>query len=69
MRANWNRYRKWCVALSTGGITLGVIQGFSLVNFAYLFTQFLTTVLSALVALLLGGSWTSLIGTGVLPQA
>jgi hypothetical protein len=68
MRANWIRYQKWCVAISTGGITLGILQGFSLVNFAYLFTQFLTTWLAGLVALLLGGSWSSLIGTGVLPQ-
>ena len=55
MRANWNRYQKWCVALSTGGITLGIFQGLSLVNFANVFTSFLATWLAALVSLLLGG--------------
>jgi hypothetical protein len=66
MRTNWNQYRRWCVGLSTGAITLGIVQGFGLVNFAYLVTQFLTTWLASLVALLLGGSLSSLIGTGVL---
>ncbi len=55
MRPNWNRYQKWCVALSSGGITLGIIQGLGMVSWAQLFTQFLTTWLSALVALLFGG--------------
>lgn len=63
MRTSWNRYRKWCIALSTGGITLGILQGFSLVNFAYLFTQLLATWLAALVAVLLGGSVTDVTGT------
>ncbi len=66
MHTNWNRFRRWCVAVSTGGITLGILQGFGLVNFAYLFTQFLTTWLAALVAALLGGSWSSLIGTNII---
>ena len=63
MRASWNRYRRWCIALSTGGITLGILQGLSLVNFAYLFTQLLATWLAALVAILLGGSVSDAINT------
>lgn len=63
MRANWNRYRRWCVALSVGGITLGIFQGLSLVNFAYLFTQLLATWLAALVALLLGASTSDVLNT------
>ena len=60
MRPRWQRYRKLCVAMSTGGMTLGVFQGLELVNFAQLFTNFLATLLSALVSLLLGGDAGSL---------
>lgn len=42
--------------LSCGGVTLGILQGFEMVNFASLFTSFLATLLSALVSFLLGGS-------------
>lgn len=55
MRHRWSRYQKWCVALSSGGITLGIIQGFGMINWAYFFTQFLAQWLSILVTLLLGG--------------
>ena len=62
MRASWKRYQKWCVALSSGGITLGVIQGFGLVNFAALFANLLSSWLAILVTLLLGGNVSNLFG-------
>ena len=55
MSSKWAAWQKWCVAVSSGGITLGIIQGFEMINWAYFFTEFLTTWLSALVTLLLGG--------------
>lgn len=60
MRPNWMRYRKWCVALSSGGITLGFLQAFEMVNFAEIVTSFLSVLLSLLVTLLLGGDPTTL---------
>ncbi len=61
MRTQWARVWKLCVALSTGGITIGILQGLGLVNFASLFTNFLITWLSVLVTLLLGGDPSSLL--------
>jgi len=49
------RWHKRCVLLSCGGITLGILQGLAMVNWAQLFTQLLTQWLTALVAFLLGG--------------
>jgi len=69
MQRSWMRCQKWCVALSSGGITLGIIQGFGLVNFASLFTNFLSELLAILVTLLLGGDvahWFVPSGTGTL---
>lgn len=64
MRRSWMWRQKWCVALSSGGITLGIIQGFGLVNFASLFANFLSTWLAVLVTLLLGGDVNNLFGSG-----
>ena len=58
MRMTWVRCKKWCVVTASGGVTLGVLQGFSLVNFANLWTTLLITWLSALITLLLGGTAT-----------
>ncbi|MCK4341521.1 MAG: hypothetical protein KAY37_07360 [Phycisphaerae bacterium] len=59
MRPKWIRYKKWCVALSYGGITLGILQGLEMVRFADLLTGALTSFLSgwvlALLTLLFGG--------------
>lgn len=55
MRAKWVRCQKWCAAVASGGLTLGILQGFALVDFASLFTRLLTAWLSALVTLLFGG--------------
>lgn len=46
---------RWLVALSTGGVTLGILQSFSLINFAEIFTSFLTQWLSIFVTALFGG--------------
>lgn len=54
MRRSWIRYQKWCVVLSSGGVTLGILQGFSLINWA----SFITQLLIALVTMLLGGQST-----------
>jgi hypothetical protein len=62
MRSTWIRCRRWCLALSTGRITPGILQGLGLVDFASLITSFLALWLSALVTLLLGGDPTQLFG-------
>ena len=64
MQRSWMRCQKWCVALSSGGITLGIIQGFGLINFASFFANFFSTWLAVLVTLLLGGNVSNLFGGG-----
>ncbi len=49
------RLQKKCLLLSTGGVTLGILQGLELVNFASLIASLLASWLSMLVTLLLGG--------------
>lgn len=61
MRSRWNRWQRRLVALSTGGMTLGILGGFEMVNFAQLFTQLLSQWLSLLVALLLGADPSTLV--------
>lgn len=56
--------RRWSVALATGGVTLGILQGFGLVNFASLITSFLATWLSILVSILLGGDPSAMLPRG-----
>jgi hypothetical protein len=63
MRPNWSRYYRSCVAMSLGGVTLGILQGLSMVNFAQLFTEFLTQWLSVIVAALFGANLNTLLGT------
>lgn len=65
MQPLWTQARKRCVWVAAGGVTLGVLQGLSLVNFAALVTSWLSTWLSFLVSLLLGGQPTSPGGTGL----
>ena len=55
MRPIWMRLQKKCLLLSTGGVTLGILQGLELVNFASLIASLLASWLSMLVTLLLGG--------------
>ncbi len=57
------KLKKWCVIVSRGGLTLGLLQGLGMVNFASLFTNVLITVLQILVTLLLGGDVSQLLGT------
>lgn len=59
----WIRIQKWFVPLSCGGMTLGVLQGFELLNWASMFTQLLATWLTVLVTLLLGGDVSTMLGT------
>jgi hypothetical protein len=56
MRGQAKRYWKLCVALSCGGMTLGVFQGLQLVNFAQLFSNFLSMLLAVLVSVLFGAN-------------
>jgi uncharacterized integral membrane protein len=46
--------------LSTGSISLGILQALGGINFNQLWYNFLTTLLSALVALLFGGDLSQL---------
>lgn len=56
MRPNWMRAAsRWCVGVSSGGITFGFLQALDLISLAEVFTSFLSTWLSALVTLLFGG--------------
>ena len=59
MRSRWCRIQKWCAPLATGGVTLGIFQGFGMINWAFFFTTFLVGLLGTLVNLLLGGSGTT----------
>lgn len=54
MRANWMCWQKRLAVMAAGGVTFGILQGFSLVSFASLFTNLLASWLSIIVALLLG---------------
>ncbi len=56
MRRSWLRMQRKVALLTTGGVTLGILQGLDMVNFSWVFTQFLTQVLSAIVVILFGGS-------------
>ena len=56
MRSRWSRIQKWCGSLATGGVTLGILQGFGMINWAYFFTTFLVGILGTIIAALLGGS-------------
>ncbi len=55
MRTKLLRYKKMYVALCSGGISLGLLQGFELLNFASIFAGWLAQLLSALITLLFGG--------------
>ncbi len=55
MQPQWIRCRKWCLLLSSGAVTFGWLQGLSMVNFASLFTEFLSRWLSLIVTVLFGG--------------
>ncbi len=56
MHPRWIRYRKLMAAMACGGITLGVVQGFALVNFAQLFTNILSVLFASIVRVLLGAN-------------
>ncbi len=56
MRGSWLRIQRRVALLATGGVTLGILQGLSMVNFSWVFTQFFSELLSALVVILLGGN-------------
>jgi len=56
MHPLWLRWQKRCLALASGGITLGIIQGFGLINWPVFITQFLVQWLSVIVTLLFGGT-------------
>lgn len=51
--------------LATGGITCGVFGALSYLNFAEFFTSFLSTWLSVIVTLLLGGDLDALFNGGI----
>lgn len=57
---------RWLVPVMYGGVTLGILQAVSDVNFNNIWFNFLTTLLSLLVALLLGGDVNALGTSGSL---
>jgi hypothetical protein len=56
MHPAWVRWQKRLAALASGGITLGIFQSFSLINWPVFITQLLVQWLSVFVTLLLGGT-------------
>ena len=66
MRSRWYRIQKWCSPLATGGVTLGILQGFGMINWAYFFTSIMVGLLGAIVSVLLGGTLPTTTGTGIL---
>ncbi|MBK9119851.1 MAG: hypothetical protein IPM18_09670 [Phycisphaerales bacterium] len=64
MLALWHRKQRWLIAACSSGTTLGILQGFELVDFASLFTSFLASLLSLIVSLLLGGALQPLQSSG-----
>ncbi len=56
MGGSWLRMQRRVALLATGGVTLGILQGFQMVNFSWVFTQFFSQLLSALVVILFGGN-------------
>jgi hypothetical protein len=50
------RYRNLVRDLSSGAITLGVLQAFGMLNWAEVFTNFLAMLFSVIAALLFGGA-------------
>lgn len=56
------RLRYTVYALSTGGITLGVVQGVSGIAFSDIWTNFLTQIFSVLIALIFGQNPTQFSG-------
>ncbi len=64
MRSEWTRWQRRVAVLATGGVTLGVLGGLSMVNFAYIFTNFLSQLLGTLIAVLLGGTSQTITGLG-----
>ena len=65
------RWTKNLYPLASGGVMLGILQGFEAVNFNQIWFEFLYTILNALVALLLGGEASTLteIGSGSLLES
>jgi hypothetical protein len=56
MMSTWTRLQKKLSPLVCGGMTLGILQGFEMVNFADVITSLLVQWLSAIVSILLGGT-------------
>ncbi len=56
MHPTWVRWQKRLLILASGGITLGIIQGFNLINWPVFITQLLVQWLSVIVTLLFGGT-------------
>ncbi len=56
MRGLWWRIERRLAPLATGGVTLGILTGLSMVNFSWIFTNFLSQLLGTLIALLFGAS-------------
>ncbi len=57
-----NRLYRWAVSVAAGGVTFGILQAVSDVNFNSLWFEFLTTLLSVIVAFLFGGDASQLGG-------
>ena len=49
------RYRRLVQALACGAITLGWLEGFQMVSWSNIWTQFFITLFSAVITALLGG--------------
>ncbi len=56
------RYWKMLAPLSCGGVTLGILQGWGMINFSNVWTEFLTFLFGTLVSLLFGVGTSGLSG-------
>ncbi len=47
----WQRMQRTLGPLAVGGVTLGVVDSFGLINWAYFFTSLLSSILSLFIRL------------------
>ncbi len=68
MHTLWRQIQRSCGPLALGGVTLGLVDSFGLINWAYFFTSLLSSILSLFIRLGSGSlNWFSLLSGGTSP--